>query len=296
MNSNDSRPPPPFRRIVHRCSCLECNRELCVRLHLQVRAKKLIRIFTKLTTQQRRRIYTLGKLKAMVANIKELQLQSSSSCNADDAETEDESHHAYHRIHLKVAMKKLEHSALAMCSYLTAATATAAAKSEYVSSSSSSSLSLAEIQALRKVAKTTYTEISNFVEMANLRAIEECGTSFMIVRDGVIMDGGGGDDGDDASSDPLDDIERAKLITCPPCTSRPDSKCSVCLCYGDNETLMVPLKCTHEFHLECLLPWTETQSTCPLCRTKIECDSMAAATAEDRLHRLKRRKIENDKI
>lgn len=49
-------------------------------------------------------------------------------------------------------------------------------------------------------------------------------------------------------------------------SSRHES-CHVCLVdFANNETLKRLPKCGHEFHVECLKPWLEKHTTCPVCR------------------------------
>ena len=43
-------------------------------------------------------------------------------------------------------------------------------------------------------------------------------------------------------------------------------ECSICL---ENEGLLVPSKCGHKFHTECLIKWLENKNTCPNCRKNI---------------------------
>lgn len=43
-------------------------------------------------------------------------------------------------------------------------------------------------------------------------------------------------------------------------------QCAVCL---EKECNTMLLPCTHQFHDECIIRWTEHQFTCPLCRTEI---------------------------
>ena len=53
------------------------------------------------------------------------------------------------------------------------------------------------------------------------------------------------------------------------CDELPDDSCSICLedfKTGDN---IKKLNCTHIFHKECLEPWLNNNSNCPMCRTDI---------------------------
>jgi hypothetical protein len=43
-------------------------------------------------------------------------------------------------------------------------------------------------------------------------------------------------------------------------------ECSICL---ESEGLLVPSKCGHKFHTECLVKWLENKNTCPNCRENI---------------------------
>jgi hypothetical protein len=43
-------------------------------------------------------------------------------------------------------------------------------------------------------------------------------------------------------------------------------ECSICL---DSEGTLVPSKCGHKFHTECLVKWLENKNTCPNCRINL---------------------------
>lgn len=46
-------------------------------------------------------------------------------------------------------------------------------------------------------------------------------------------------------------------------------ECVVCLEGFKSGELLVHLPCTHRYHSGCLVPWIETNSHCPYCRTEI---------------------------
>lgn len=57
--------------------------------------------------------------------------------------------------------------------------------------------------------------------------------------------------------------------------------CAVCLSeFEENETGRTLPKCRHSFHIECIDMWFHSHSTCPLCRTSIEPDSVTENPAE----------------
>ena len=43
-------------------------------------------------------------------------------------------------------------------------------------------------------------------------------------------------------------------------------ECSICL---ENDGTLVPSKCGHKFHTECLVKWLENHDTCPNCRINL---------------------------
>lgn len=46
--------------------------------------------------------------------------------------------------------------------------------------------------------------------------------------------------------------------------------CSICLnAFSSGERLLVPHNCSHRFHSDCLTPWLERNSTCPMCRRAV---------------------------
>ncbi|XP_039805022.1 RING-H2 finger protein ATL39-like [Panicum virgatum] len=47
--------------------------------------------------------------------------------------------------------------------------------------------------------------------------------------------------------------------------------CSVCLgAFQDGETVRLLPVCLHLYHVECIDPWLEAHSSCPICRTRLE--------------------------
>ncbi|KAE8076800.1 hypothetical protein FH972_015425 [Carpinus fangiana] len=57
--------------------------------------------------------------------------------------------------------------------------------------------------------------------------------------------------------------------------------CAVCLSeFEENETGRTLPKCRHSFHIECIDMWFHSHSTCPLCRTSVEPDSVPENPAE----------------
>ena len=56
--------------------------------------------------------------------------------------------------------------------------------------------------------------------------------------------------------------------------------CVVCHGQMEDGEMTVALKCDHVFHLNCVLPWLKTRSTCPLCRANlVTAADIAAASA-----------------
>ncbi|GFN79938.1 RING finger protein 38 [Plakobranchus ocellatus] len=52
-------------------------------------------------------------------------------------------------------------------------------------------------------------------------------------------------------------------------TERPESEhtsCVVCMCEFEDRQLLRSLPCFHQFHVECVDEWLETNRTCPVCR------------------------------
>ncbi|XP_042443113.1 RING-H2 finger protein ATL47-like isoform X1 [Zingiber officinale] len=47
--------------------------------------------------------------------------------------------------------------------------------------------------------------------------------------------------------------------------------CAVCLEDFKAGDVLVHLLCDHRFHCDCVLPWLETSSQCPCCRTSVFC-------------------------
>ena len=66
----------------------------------------------------------------------------------------------------------------------------------------------------------------------------------------------------------IDDIERIASPIENVSESSTDNNCSICYNVLDSGT--EKLNCQHEFHTMCLHKWLRYNSTCPLCRAKIE--------------------------
>ncbi|KAK6627839.1 hypothetical protein RUM44_010318 [Polyplax serrata] len=49
-------------------------------------------------------------------------------------------------------------------------------------------------------------------------------------------------------------------------------QCPVCLIDSKNGDVMISLKCSHCFHSDCILPWLNKTSTCPVCRYDLPTD------------------------
>lgn len=50
-----------------------------------------------------------------------------------------------------------------------------------------------------------------------------------------------------------------------------DAQCSICLGeYQEGEVLRIMPKCSHSFHLSCIDTWLRKQSTCPVCRLRLQ--------------------------
>ncbi|XP_059636870.1 E3 ubiquitin-protein ligase ATL42-like [Cornus florida] len=57
--------------------------------------------------------------------------------------------------------------------------------------------------------------------------------------------------------------------------SREGLECAVCLSkFQDTEILRLLPKCKHAFHINCVDPWLEKHSSCPLCRSKVSADDL----------------------
>ncbi|KMZ55906.1 E3 ubiquitin-protein ligase, ATL family [Zostera marina] len=57
--------------------------------------------------------------------------------------------------------------------------------------------------------------------------------------------------------------------------SREGLECSVCLSvFDESEFLRLLPKCKHAFHTECIDKWLENNSSCPLCRYKVEIEDL----------------------
>ena len=46
-------------------------------------------------------------------------------------------------------------------------------------------------------------------------------------------------------------------------------QCTVCLCEYEDEEIIMRLPCMHEFHDDCIKMWTQTHTTCPICRVSL---------------------------
>lgn len=56
-------------------------------------------------------------------------------------------------------------------------------------------------------------------------------------------------------------------------------QCSVCLDDFEVGTEVKLMPCTHKFHSDCLLPWLELHSSCPVCRYQLPADETKTETA-----------------
>ena len=55
-------------------------------------------------------------------------------------------------------------------------------------------------------------------------------------------------------------------------SSTDTQSCSICfeqVNYEDNKEWMFLQSCTHYFHKECIIPWFQSHSTCPVCRQQV---------------------------
>ncbi|KAG7611689.1 Zinc finger RING-type [Arabidopsis suecica] len=51
-------------------------------------------------------------------------------------------------------------------------------------------------------------------------------------------------------------------------------ECSVCLSeFQDEEKLRIIPNCSHLFHIDCIDVWLQNNANCPLCRTRVSCDT-----------------------
>ncbi|KAF6213352.1 hypothetical protein GE061_011071 [Apolygus lucorum] len=55
-------------------------------------------------------------------------------------------------------------------------------------------------------------------------------------------------------------------------TNEPGAKCTICLKDFDAKEKAKQLPCIHAFHDECILPWLNKTSTCPMCRHDLPTD------------------------
>ncbi|EEB17574.1 RING finger protein, putative [Pediculus humanus corporis] len=51
-----------------------------------------------------------------------------------------------------------------------------------------------------------------------------------------------------------------------------EKQCPVCLTFSKEGEEMILLNCNHGFHPDCILPWLNRTSTCPLCRYEMPTD------------------------
>ncbi|XP_059636991.1 E3 ubiquitin-protein ligase ATL42-like [Cornus florida] len=66
--------------------------------------------------------------------------------------------------------------------------------------------------------------------------------------------------------------------------SREGLECPVCLSkFQDTEILRSLPKCKHAFHINCVDPWLEKHSSCPLCRTKVSADDLTYSNSSNYL-------------
>ncbi|GAB2220862.1 hypothetical protein Droror1_Dr00008543 [Drosera rotundifolia] len=49
-----------------------------------------------------------------------------------------------------------------------------------------------------------------------------------------------------------------------------EDDCSICMGGFDAQRSMLLLGCSHVFHRECICPWLDSNSTCPLCRHELQ--------------------------
>jgi hypothetical protein len=53
-----------------------------------------------------------------------------------------------------------------------------------------------------------------------------------------------------------------------------EDQCSICLerFSDDNPKVAASRLCSHEFHLQCKMSWSERSETCPICSSKLDLD------------------------
>ncbi|PKA48751.1 Putative RING-H2 finger protein ATL12 [Apostasia shenzhenica] len=69
--------------------------------------------------------------------------------------------------------------------------------------------------------------------------------------------------------------------------SRDGLECSVCLSrFVENDDLRLLPRCKHAFHVDCIDRWLDSQSTCPLCRSRVDADDIAFFKFSLSSHRL----------
>lgn len=59
-----------------------------------------------------------------------------------------------------------------------------------------------------------------------------------------------------------------------------DEQTECCICLDTNENIWTMTRCAHSFHRECLSIWTQTNVTCPVCRTRLNQSQNQAWTSE----------------
>ena len=72
------------------------------------------------------------------------------------------------------------------------------------------------------------------------------------------------------ATNPLSDEKKAELKERPIAELEGDFACAICQEPFDKDeqstNTIVELPCVHFFHKECVMPWFELQSSCPMCR------------------------------
>ena len=58
-----------------------------------------------------------------------------------------------------------------------------------------------------------------------------------------------------------------------------ESPCSICLDHFEVDQAILPLKCKHNYHTDCLATWILKNSCCPMCKTEIVVADYAAKTS-----------------
>ncbi|KAL7134283.1 hypothetical protein ABFS83_11G016300 [Erythranthe nasuta] len=83
-----------------------------------------------------------------------------------------------------------------------------------------------------------------------------------------------------ASRSMIDDLSTVKISRK---HVRAESTCAVCKERFESGTRVKKLPCGHLYHSECIGPWLEQRSSCPVCRQKVTCQQKVNGSIKRRL-------------